>query len=388
MTSVVESKLKATGADDFREAIRLAGLNDKPYRLRYSLDRKRPHLFLLHPMPDSDKTDPAVEECNGLILAKDTFQRVAQGMNLLQDGRHLIDATAEDLAGLTLEEAEDGTVVRAFHDGQAWTLSTNRRIDASRARWASNKTFLELFSEALPDPDDVQSVLDALNPLYTYSFVLVHPENQHVLFYPQPAIISVSRRHVETGVEESPDSYDIPWASLPSSLSVEDYIEQWKMLKGDPASGGMGNNKRGVIISDRSDATRVRRWKIDYPWFENLSRLRKNKPTMHLSYLACSPQERLWMKQVYPCDGIYFVIDNAIIHFAQMCYNMYRDAFIRRQYTVDQDDPMYQVMRRLHRLHKSTGRTITFPITYEVVNTIPAEELDLHLRFLQPAPII
>ncbi|RKO93304.1 hypothetical protein BDK51DRAFT_27878 [Blyttiomyces helicus] len=107
-------------------------LHRSPFYLRYSLDRKRPDLFLIHPTELSDMSDPVVLECNGIILRKKTHEIVARGMDNICDVD--IDQAMSYLDTpdtYALEEAEDGTVLRVSYIDDQWVVSTNRCIDAT-----------------------------------------------------------------------------------------------------------------------------------------------------------------------------------------------------------------------------------------------------------------
>ena len=379
------------------------GLSRAPYRLRYSLDRTRPDLFLIHPTNQSDVNEKLVQECNGIILDSTTFTIVAHGMNSLQEGHVLLkpteaDADDEDKRSETLlsvEESEDGTVLRLFHHGDEWMVATNRRIDAREARWSSRKSFYEMFCEALPTFDPQTLLKETLDPNYTYSVILLHPDNQLVAYHPAPRLIIVSRRHIKTHIEESSATFPCPWAAPPTKVhdltSVKDIQERYLLPASSLVLLAGPVTKRGVIISDWSSPTHVRRWKIDSPQFVAASRLRRNFPTFQLSYLASHGGERDAMKVAFPMHRPMFeFIDNLLMSFANICFTIYQNAFIRRQYTVGMGHPVYQVLRRLHRKYKTTGHRITFPIVWDTLYELPVKDLDsllqYHINHYPPQP--
>ncbi len=394
-----EWKQQGDGKEErnFRDFLQDTGLSQAPYRLRYAMDYTRPELFMIHATMSSDITNEVVQECNGIILETSSLNIVAHGMNILRDGQELKkEDDLEQREGgderretcFSIEQSEDGTVLRLFHYNNEWMVSTNRRIDARRAKWGSEKSFYDLFCEALPfeaQEDPIRFLHDALNVDYTYSVILLHPENQLVAYHPFPRLVSVSRRHNTTHVEEAASTFPCTWAASPTTVR-----ESWDSVKAKYLDDS-GNtvalitgaiNMRGVIVSDWRDPVNVKRWKIDSPEFVAASRLRKNLPSVHLSYLACQGGECDAMWVTFPNHRPTFeFIDNIIKSFAHACYMTYVNAYIRRTYSVSMEHPIYQVLRRLHRKYKTTGQTVSFPIVCDTLKEIPAKELHSLLQF-------
>ncbi len=385
---------KDTGTEHtFRDFFYDTGISGSPYHLRYSVDRTRPNLILIHGTSKSDATEELVAECNGIILDATTLEIVAHGMNCLQDGEALMttsDTSVDSSTSYSVEQSEDGTVLRLFCYQGEWIVATNRRIDAHHARWSSGKTFHDMFCDAVsPDiePNGLQTLLnDTLDPNYTYSVILLHPENQLVAYHSVPRLVAVSRRHNVTHVEQTPDAFECVWATKPHKvgvdLSIKDIKEQFLHQNTSLVLLAGVVDKRGVIISDWSNPTQVKRWKIDSPQFVAASRLRKNLPTIHLSYLASQGAERDAMKVAFPRhQPMFVVIDKLLWSFASACLDIYVNAFIRRQFTVPMDHPIYEVLRRLHRKYKTTGERVTFPIVWDTLYELPVRDLDNLLQF-------
>jgi len=56
----------------------------------------------------------------------------------------------------------EGSIVRVWNDEDKWFVSTHKKIDASKSRWGSNKTFKDLFIENL-FPNSTQKEEDFIN---------------------------------------------------------------------------------------------------------------------------------------------------------------------------------------------------------------------------------
>ena len=72
----------------------------------------------------------------------------------------------------------DGTLIRYYYHNNKWNIATKGHSDASKAKWNSNKSFLQLFEEVLQDyPTFTTDELDKNN---TYLYVLQHVDNKIV----------------------------------------------------------------------------------------------------------------------------------------------------------------------------------------------------------------
>jgi hypothetical protein len=169
-------------------------------------------------------------------------------------------------------------------------------------------------------------------------------------------------------VEETAAAFTISWAEKPRIATSADLITRSPQFF------------RGLIASDWSDPTHVKRWKIDHPGFVIASNLRKNMPHMHLSYLAADLHERDQMKIVFSeHQGMFSFIDNVLGSFAQLCYQLYVDAFIRHRFTA-REHPMYAVLRKVHRRYKTSGTRVTLKDVEDTIRELPVAEVDAHLR--------
>jgi hypothetical protein len=333
-------------------------LHRAPYFLRYV-----PHdeLLMICITERSDVRNPIVQECNGLVLEKDTFRVISMGMsavirtsqedlasaacNHLQNNHGLSD---EDIASLpaineymTIEGAEDGTVLRVFSYNDHWFMTSARKMDARRLHWVSSKSFWELFAEAAGVPsDNLESVFEEhLDKNLTYSFVLLHPENRHVIVHDKPTLVLVNVRDNSTLKEQS--GTVVSFAQLPTRLdSFFDVPE----------------HKRGVILTlIHKDGARIRLL-CDRSDFVRAEALRANMPSFDLSYIAaCTEEERSAFRSVFPeftqqADAL----DKTMEKLVRGLFFLYRRTFISKlERNVEKDDPLYRLLGSLHYLYKS-----------------------------------
>jgi hypothetical protein len=165
-------------------------LESDPYNLKVKEDNNYPSIFLIHTKENSNINLKIVNECNGIILDKDTLKIICYTFDKCSDINVVPDNF--DKKNLYLEYALEGTLIRLYYHNE-WILSTKKCLDASKARWLSDKSFKELFYESFDE-----SRLETLNKTYCYSFLITHPENNIVVKYDTKNIYHLSTRDMIT----------------------------------------------------------------------------------------------------------------------------------------------------------------------------------------------
>ncbi|RKO94839.1 hypothetical protein BDK51DRAFT_34346 [Blyttiomyces helicus] len=336
-------------------------------------------------------SDPVVLECNGIILRKTTFEIVARGMdNICQIDIDQAMSYLDGADAYSFEEAEDGTVSRVSYIDDEWVVSTNRCIDATRARWSSTKSFYRLLCETVKEAPLTLFERDLAKD-ETHSFILLHPQNQHVIHHRNPELVYVGSRHIGTFIETSSSPRHVyegsrhirtssskpllSWSKLPHSMSAE----ECRIKHRNPEM----QLRRGVIFTKEatSDSPSVR-WKVDYEWFKNASSLRKNLPTMHLSYLACSIEERKVFRSYFGSDGVFDMIDWLLISLRKYTMDVYRDTYILKKYTLPRNHPMRGFLYRFHGMYLDNREPIRIQHVEAFIQKESVYVLDSILRFL------
>ena len=254
-------------------------------------------------------------------------------------------------------------------------MSTNRRIDASRVRWASDKSFSVMLCDALPVKDIISMYKlfdDTLDKNYTYSFILLHPENRLVIKHEKASVVAVGCRNNTTLLEDDEKLALISWARLPEKLTIETALKKLASIE--------VFSKRGVILTDKKE-NGYERYKVDYNWFSKACVLRKNLPTLELSYLACSAEERRMMKSLFGYDELFRYMDNLLRMLSKYSFETYRDSYVRKQYKVSPEHPIHPVMSRLHYIYKTGGEPIRMHHVRDVLDNLPYYQIDAMLYF-------
>lgn len=175
-------------------------LESSQFNLKIKEDIQLPDLFLIYSQESSNFNLKLVNECNGLIMNKNTLQIVCYTFDKCSDAP-LQSMQSINLDNLYYENAYEGTLVRLYYYENKWMLATKKCMDASKSKWISDKNFSELFNECVQYYD----FLDKLNTSYCYSFIIMHPENKIVVNYTVPNVVHISTRDLTTLYEVDVD---------------------------------------------------------------------------------------------------------------------------------------------------------------------------------------
>lgn len=98
-------------------------------------------------------------------------------------------------------DSHEGALLRAFYFMDKWFLSTHRKLDAFKSKWASTETYGEIFEKALIEELKVNQELSSnfsdftnltskflstLDKRYQYMFLVRNTEENRIVNYPPP----------------------------------------------------------------------------------------------------------------------------------------------------------------------------------------------------------
>ena len=178
-------------------------LESQQFGLKIKEDNELPNLFLIHTQDTSNFSLKFINECNGIIMDKNTFQIVCYTFDKCAD--KLLTSDLFDYDNLYYENAFEGTLIRLYYYNNKWNVSTKKCLNASKSKWISNKNFAELFNECI----EQYNITNKLNTSYCYSFIITHPENKIVVPYTEPNLYHISTRDMTT-LQEIEINIDVP----------------------------------------------------------------------------------------------------------------------------------------------------------------------------------
>lgn len=177
-------------------------LSREPYCISTVWDRS--YCLLKYSHLASDFSIPMVRECRGLILYKYTEQVFSPVcVPFFKFGNYEESYAADlDWRSARVMEKVDGSLIKVwFHKGE-WHVSTNNTIDARTAILWNNKSFYDLFLEAVRKVTIDDTFFETLDTGYTYMFELVSPDSQVVIPYPSTEIYYLTCRDNESLEED------------------------------------------------------------------------------------------------------------------------------------------------------------------------------------------
>ena len=255
----------------------------------YSFEiKEHGQLYMMCFTEDSDTALEAVREATGIIIEKYTNKVVHYSFKKCYDSleNNSIDFTTIDNQETVIELDSfkvsnlsknyivnlffEGSLIKMYHYNGEWHIATSKSINEDN-KWSSNKTFQDLFKESVKDSFGVDYLefKTKLDPGYSYTFILQHPENNTIHSVSQKLIFILNKVNLDTLEEEIPDIYN---------FTVEKTIEELTNCEGPV-------NENFIIYNMDSEGKVVSRVKILNNKFRILSKLRGNFPDIGLRYL-------------------------------------------------------------------------------------------------------
>ena len=221
-------------------------LREKPYCLDIKWDGE--FVIFKYNMIDSDLSLPICREARGSIFTceHNEWRCVCRSLDKFGNWSESYAATKKiDWSkSVTIQEKVDGSIIRVWCWKGLWHVSTNGTIDAFKAE-CGDSTYGDVFYSIIEKYTTVRAFFEALNPMFTHWFEMVHPQyNQIVVHYNEPAIYYLGRRNIVT-MEESIyfDIFsNIGWIKTPK---VYRYNNLDEVLE---ACHNMGENKEGYVV--------------------------------------------------------------------------------------------------------------------------------------------
>lgn len=291
-------------------------------------------------------------------------------------------------SGCTVFDSYEGAIIRVFYFKDKWYISTHRRLDAFKSKWADKLSFGSLFFERLMDEvetsEDFSSFvgspsenekfedrfLSLLNKEYQY-FFLVKPsgENRIVSDYPENNFVL----HVGTfkGQEEVNESIGLSKPQQHNFDTIEDmlaYVDNVNIGK-----------LQGTVVF--TPTTQIKVLNTEYKYYFDI---RGNEPSIKFRYLQLrmDRQKRRDLMDLYPTHvPIFDSYEDIIYDIAQNIKNAYVERFIRKQF-VRMPQEEYAIMKQCHEWHHENRdqHHINFQRVIDIINDQSPTKLNHLIR--------
>jgi hypothetical protein len=285
------------------------------------------HYMIVPPSEIPEAIFPILSQAVGIILTKESNNLVCYGFPKTRDFTQETVINGNILAS----EYIDGSLIRAFHDGTIWRLSTNGVINAYNSFWISDKSFGDLFDDCLSRIYREKTLFSEsklakmLDKTCCYQFILSHPSVHlihsichktpksfiyHVGTYSNKEQVYVTRpidKHIHS-----------PKTAVVSSL--------------DELQVKLPGAKGYILYSEADKATQSPRYKLLSPEYLNLRKLIGNTPNLYLRYLEClaegSNKELLYC---FPNLRFYSSwVDKCLVEISRTLFSVYVEKFMKK----------------------------------------------------------
>ena len=256
----------------------------------------------------------------------------------------------------TFYEAHEGALVRMFHFSGKWFVSTHRKLNAFRSKWASRDSFgtsfknalsaeeeaNPAFKAALPDGENIlerfQTTLDTSKQ---YMFLIRNnKDNRIVCSAPDRATVY----HVGTFVDGAlvfTEDINLPTPAKLTFLNVDELQSHVEKISYKDLQG---------VIGFTEDNRQV---KIVHKDYQDLFRARGNEPSIKFRYLQIRMNRRFvnMLYHLYPDMAETFdEYENTLYDIARSIYRAYVQRFIKNRYvTVPREE--FAIIRECHSWH-------------------------------------
>lgn len=256
--------------------------------------------------------------------------------------------------------AYEGTLLRAFYTNNQWYLSTHRRLDSFKSRWATRETFGTLFVESLtlmrsdfsefseklgPETDVLAAFFNTLDSQYQYTFLLQNSSENRIVCtnVQKPLIFHVGTFKGEEFVEGVDTCLPtlLSEMTFPNARSVFNYVEQVDTRKMSGIVAMYGNMFVKILNREYVELFSVRgnEASIKFRYLQ----LRSNHSDKHLLHIFRTMYEDY--------RDLFELYENTIYEIAHNIHSAYVARFIKKEKDVKVAAEEYKVMRQCHSWH-------------------------------------
>ncbi|AYV78780.1 MAG: RNA ligase, partial [Edafosvirus sp.] len=131
--------------------------------------------------PEKDNLAIEIEKgTRSCILEKSSLNIIATQFNKIlynNDAKEFL--VNKEWNKVVVQTCYEGTMLMVFFYKNKWYVSTRRCLNAEDSTWVRNKSYKEMFNEAI----EGKFKLEDLNKQYCYHFILVHYKNRNIVSY-------------------------------------------------------------------------------------------------------------------------------------------------------------------------------------------------------------
>ena len=319
-------------------------------------------LVLYHYDDCTDSSDPVLKTQRGVIIDTATKEVVCQSFGYtheyeLGDYDKWSPLIQDSIQNCNIYLSEEGSLLRLFfHDGK-WHLSTHKRIDAFNSYWSSEKSFGELFLDALEyyfskGPGQGKLEYESTDHLFdvfcntlsrdsVFTFLLRTNKNTRIVSRPPPHPTLYFGGQFYHGMRLAGNPTLIDWPTRVHFTNPEGLREFVSTL--DPLE------YQGVIVFMTNQTI----FKVMAPTYLQLAKLRGCEPSFYRAYLRLRESNELIQQTlgIFPeKKELMRQVESDIVSLASKLCHYYVRRYIHKEHIVV-NKHYYYLMRLAHGWH-------------------------------------
>jgi hypothetical protein len=273
---------------------------------------------------------PHLSQAVGTIFTKETNKLQCYGfpktLDLPENPTFSGNSTVN--GKIIASEYIDGTLIRAYHDGTMWRLTTNGVMNAYNSYWISEKSFGDLFDDCLSRIYKTKTVFstsklaECLDKTCSYQFILSSP-SVHLISSKTPKSFIY---HVGTF---SNDTLEYVARFMDSHIHSPK-LEVFSTI--DEIRAKLHTSKGYILYSESDEKTQSPRYKLLSPEYIKLRKLIGNTPNLYLRYLECMA-DGTDKDLLYCFPNVRFYsswVDKSLVQITKTVFNAYVDKFMKK----------------------------------------------------------
>lgn len=326
------------------------------FKLKVKEDKYINNLAVIYNDNESNLDNDFVKFFNGVIIDKDTLKIVCYTFDKCEEenilNKDLIDSD------IIIQPVYEGTLIRAYYYNDKWNISTKKMINASNAKWASEKSFGEMFNDIFGNFEEYDKILPNKN--YCYSFLMGHNDN-NILKTQNNYIIHLNTIDLENNKEvdfmiNSESNHTKHISTFNSQVmnmneeTLTNYISNLKKDLSFNEIGYMFINKQGI---------RQKFIKSNYIEIRELWGNTNNRLFRYL-HLRKNPDKLKKYLSIFTNDKQQFLTyENYLMNIATFILNIYRNRHISKSIT---KVPFYlrDIIYKVHGLYLQSRNKVSF----------------------------
>lgn len=315
----------------------------------------------------SNDEDDFVKQCRGLVYHGDKLimKAFSYTCEYSHDDIETLKTVLSNFENFTFFKAYEGALIRMFYHSNRWYISTHRKLNAFRSKWASKESFGSLFKKAIEfeyeinnsfrdnvnkysnqDNNILEQFQSTLDKDKQYMFLLRNNSDNRIVCKP-PGPFDHRVYHVGTFINGELSLSENVYISQPEKVSVTDVkqLSEYISTNIDP------KNNQGIVCFGPNNY----QVKVLHRDYLEMSRVRGNEPSIKFRYLQVRMNKKLTelLYELYPEQkAVFDEYERIIYDIANGIYKAYVQRFIKKNYiTVPVEE--YQVVKACHTWHLS-----------------------------------